>query len=141
MIGNTEGGLADSIIEHAADAVIFADVEGVIRVWNRAAEAIFGFTAGEAVGQSLDLIVPERLRAAHWVAFHRAMASGTTRLGGRATVTRALSKSGQPLYVDLSFAVVRGAAGRVTGSVGVARDATRRHEEEKARRAESGGRP
>ena len=66
MIENPERGLADSILEQAADAVIFADVEGIIRIWNKAAEVIFGFTAGEAVDQSLDLIVPERLRTAHW---------------------------------------------------------------------------
>ena len=130
--------LTDSIIAHAADALIFADVQGVIRIWNAAAAAVFGFAASEAVGQSLDLIVPERLRQAHWTAFHRAMASGTTRLGGRATITRALSKSGQPLYVEMSFAVVRDPSGPVAGAVAIARDATRRYQEEKARRTASG---
>jgi PAS domain S-box-containing protein len=130
--------LTDSIIAHAADALIFADVQGVIRIWNAAAAAVFGFAASEAVGRSLDLIVPERLRQAHWTAFHRAMASGTTRLGGRATITRALAKNGQPLYVEMSFAVVSDASGQVAGAVAIARDATRRYREEKARRTASG---
>jgi len=132
--------LAASIIEHAADAVIFADVEGVIRIWNAAATGAFGFAASEAIGESLDLIMPERLRQAHWTAFHQAIASGLTRLGGRATITRALSKSGQPLYVDMSFAVVRNKSDRVVGAVAIARDATRRYLEEKARRSAAGGR-
>ncbi|GIX26618.1 PAS domain S-box protein [Pelomicrobium sp. G1] len=126
--------LAHSILEQAADAVIFADGDGVIRFWNRAAVALFGFGAEEALGASLDLIVPEHLRRAHWVGFRRAIESGTTRLGGRATITRALHKSGKRLYVDMSFAVVRGPDGSVVGSVAIARDATARYEEEKARR-------
>ena len=135
-IDDTEYRFAHSIIEQAADAVIFADAEGVIRMWNAAAVAVFGFTASEAVGRSLDLIVPEQLRNGHWAGFHRAIESGATRLSGRATVTRALSKSGQPLYVELSFAVVR-TAGRVAGSVAIARDVTRRQLEERARREAS----
>jgi PAS domain S-box-containing protein len=138
-IDDADCGLADSIIEQAADAVIFADVDGVIRRWNQAATEVFGFTASEALGQSLDLVVPERLRQAHWSAFHRANGSGVTRLGGRATITRARNKSGKPLYVDLSFAIVCSPAGRVAGSVAIARDVTRRYEEEKARRAAAGG--
>lgn len=71
--------LAHAMIEQAADAIIFADVHGVIQVWNRAAVLTFGFEATEALGQSLDLIIPEHLRAAHWAGFHRAMESGKNR--------------------------------------------------------------
>jgi PAS domain S-box-containing protein len=126
--------LAQAILEQAADAVIFADREGVIRLWNRAATALFGFTGEEALGTSLDLIIPEHLRPAHWTGFRRAIESGTTRLGGRPTLTRALHKSGKRLYVDMSFALVRDPGGRIAGSVAIARDATARYEEEKARR-------
>ena len=129
---------ATLIIEQAADALIFADVQGVIRVWNAAAAAVFGFEAEEALGQNLDLIIPENLRGAHWAGFHQAVESGVTRLGGRAALTRALHKSGKRLYVDLSFAVVRDASGTLIGSVAMARDATVRHEEEKARRQRPG---
>ena len=133
--------LADAILDQATDAVIFADREGVIRAWNRAAADLFGFSAGEALGGSLDLIVPDHLRQAHWAGFRRAIESGTTRLAGRATITRALHKSGARLYVEMSFAVVRGPAGQVAGSVAIARDATARHEEQKAsaRHGSAGG--
>src|SRR5215510_12073143 len=94
-----------SIVEQTADAIIFADRQGVIRLWNRAAETIFGFSADEVIGQSLDLIIPERLRPAHWKAFHQALEAGRTRLGRQALVTRSVHKSGARLYVDLSFAI------------------------------------
>jgi PAS domain S-box-containing protein len=125
-----------AIVACAADAVIFADPQGLVRAWNAAAEAIFGFTGAEAIGRSLDLIIPERLRKAHWTAFDRAMASGATRLGGRATLTRGLHKSGQRLYVEMSFAVVRNASGAIIGSVAVARDVTA---EQEARRGRAQG--
>jgi PAS domain S-box-containing protein len=132
--GQQDADLSPAILEQAADAVIFADVAGAIRLWNAAAAALFGFSKDEALGQSLDLIVPERLRAAHWAGFCRAMESATTRLEGRATVTRSLSKSGNALYVELSFALVKHPSGEVAGAVAIARDVTRRYEEEKARR-------
>jgi PAS domain S-box-containing protein len=122
--------LSLAIVEQVADAIIFADRQGVIRLWNPAAEAVFGFPADEMIGQSLDLIIPERLRPAHWKAFHQAIEAGRTRLGRRALVTRSVHKSGAKLYVDLSFAIVRDAAGEVAGSVAVARDATDRHTSE-----------
>ena len=130
----SEHELARAIIEQSADALIFADAEGVTRIWNAAAAALFGFTADETVGQSLDIIIPERLRQAHWSGFRRAIETGATRLDGRPTITRALHKSGKRLYVEMSFAVVRGRRGTVVGSVAIARDATARHEEERARR-------
>ena len=65
-----------AIVEQASDAIIFADRQGVIRLWNPAAEAVFGYAADEAIGQSLDLIIPERLRKAHWKAFHEAIEGG-----------------------------------------------------------------
>lgn len=133
--------LATAILDQAADAVIFADVEGVIRVWNAAAARIFGFAAAEAIGRSLDLIIPEHLRQAHWIGFRRAMQSGATRLGGQPTMTRGLHQSGKRLYVEMSFAVVRASSGVIAGSVAVARDATTRYEEERARRQHSEARP
>lgn len=134
MAVEPDKGLTAAILDQAADAVIFADREGVIRAWNRAAAALFGFAASEALGRSLDLIVPEHLRTAHWAGFRRAIESGTTRLAGRATITRALHKNGTRLYVDMSFALVRGPAGDVAGSVAIARDATARYEERKVAR-------
>jgi PAS domain S-box-containing protein len=119
--------LAASILAQTVDAVIYADAEGVIRLWNAAAERIFGFTSGEAVGASLDLIIPERLRNAHWTGYRAAVSSGKTRLGGRATLTKGLHKSGRSVYVEMSFSVVKDGAERVVGSVAIARDVTDKH--------------
>lgn len=131
---DTSDPLALAILEDAADAVIFSDPQGVIRLWNAAATRLFGFTKDEALGRSLDLIIPERLRDAHWRGFDRAMQSGATRLGGHPTMTRGLHGDGRRLYVEMSFAVVRLPSGAVAGSVAVARDATARHEAQKAQR-------
>jgi len=104
----------------------------VIERWNAAAVAMFGYSATEAVGQSLDMIIPEHLRKAHWRGFDAAMANGKTRLGGRPTLTRGLHKSGQRLYVEMSFGLVVDAADQALGSVAVARDVTERVEREKS---------
>ena len=122
--------LGERIVDQAADAVIYADRSGAIRRWNRAATALFGFSAEEALGQSLDLIIPDPLRARHWRGFDAAMASGALRLAGRPTLTRAAHKSGRKLYVEMTFALVA-ADGAADGSVGVARDATERVERER----------
>lgn len=122
----------DSILEQIADAIVYSDRSGTIRRWNRAAEALFGHAAEEALGQSLDLIIPEQLRAAHWRGFDAAVASGVTRLDGRPALTRAVHKSGRRLYVEMSFALVRNGVGEIMGSVAVARDVTERVEQQKA---------
>jgi PAS domain S-box-containing protein len=115
--------LAEWIIAQTTDALVYADSQGVIERWNAAAESLFGFTQAEAIGQSLDLIIPEHLRAAHWNGFRRAVASGSTRLAGRPSLTRAVHKSGAKLYVEMTFSLVKDDAGQVVGSVALARDA------------------
>src|SRR5438093_12705981 len=84
--------LAESILEHIADAVIYADDTGTITRWNHAAAALFGYSAADALGQILDLIIPEHLRAAHWRGFEAATKSGVMNLQGRPTVTRATNQ-------------------------------------------------
>ena len=128
----TRDALAELILEQIAEAVIYANGQGEIERWNAGACAVFGFSTEEALGRSLDLIIPERLRAAHWRAFGAAMESGKLRLSGRPTLTRGSHKNGRKLYVEMSFALVRDAAGRSIGSVAVARDVTERVEREKA---------
>jgi PAS domain S-box-containing protein len=123
------------ILEGVADALIYSDRSGTILRWNGASTALFGFSADEALGQNLDLIVPEHLRAAHWKGFEAAIASGTMKLAGRPTLTRALHKSGRKLYIEMTFALVRDAGGAVQGSVAMARDVTERVERERAARA------
>ena len=122
-----------AIFEQCADAIIFVDTAGIVRLWNRAATSMFGFAAEQVVGASMELIIPEKLRAAHWTGFRRAMETGTTRLNGRPTMTRATHMSGARLYVEMTFAVVRASDGTVLGSVAVARDATERYEKSKSR--------
>lgn len=131
----TELPLAEAILEQLADAVIYANRDGIIERWNAAATALFGHSAGEAIGQNLDLIIPEHLRAAHWRGFDAALANGATKLHGRPTLTRAEHKSGAKLYVEMSFALVAGGDGTILGSVAMARDVTARveHDREIAR--------
>jgi PAS domain S-box-containing protein len=130
---NDQSKLAEKILDQTADAVICTDRAGVIIRWNRASAALFGFSAEDALGQNVDLIIPEHLRAPHWNGFHAAMARGATKLQGRATLTRALHKGGRRLYVEMSFAVVKGDSDSdVIGAVAVARDVTERVERERA---------
>ena len=116
-----------ALVEQASDAIIFADRDGSIRIWNRGAERVFGYPAAEAIGASLDLIVPERFRRAHWEGFRRAIETGSTRYVDRVLTTRALHKDGGKRYVDMSFGLVKDAAGAVLGALAVARDCTERH--------------
>jgi PAS domain S-box-containing protein len=125
--------LAESILEQMADAVIYADDTGTIRRWNHAAAALFGYSAAEALGQNLDLIVPEHLRAAHWRGFEAATKSGVMKLQGRPTLTRARHQTGRKLYVEMTFALVKEqAVGAARGAVAVARDVTERVEQQRA---------
>ena len=125
--------LAESIIEQIADAVIYADDTGTIMRWNHAAAALFGYSATEALGQNLNLIIPEHLRAPHWHAFEVAMTNGVMKLEGRPTLTRAKHQTGRKLYVEITFALVKEqAGGAVRGSVAVARDVTERIEHQRA---------
>lgn len=110
------------VVDQAPDAIIFADRQGVIQVWNKAAANLFGFPAGEAVGQSLGIIIPEHLRRAHWEGFGRAVASGHTTRGRRALKTRAAPKDGRRLYVNLAFSVVHDRDGKVIGAMATARE-------------------
>jgi len=128
----TDSQLAALVHDQAPDAVIFAGTDGVIQLWNRAATTLFGHTRDEAVGQSLDIIIPERFREAHWRGFDRALADGTTKYGGRALPTRSERKDGTTIYVELTFAVVRDAAGGVIGALAHARDITERYLRERA---------
>ena len=132
MPAESSAALFAAILEQMADAVIYADAAGTIRLWNGAAAALFGYSAAEAVGRSLDLIIPEHLRGSHWQAFGTAMKSGVTRLQGRPTLTRATHQSGRKLYVEMTFALVEPPGGHARGAVAVARDVTERVEQQRA---------
>jgi PAS domain S-box-containing protein len=120
--------------EQAPDALIFADVGGAVRLWNQHAQNIFGYTASEVLGGSLDVIIPERFRSAHWRGFQRAVDSGTTKYAGRTLTTRAVHKDGRPLYVALAFSLVREPGGAMIGALAIARDCTEKYLSDKALR-------
>ena len=130
----TDDELATLVVDQAPDAVIFASRDGVIQLWNAAATALFGHTRAEAIGKSLDIIIPERFRESHWRGFDRALADGTTKYSGRALPTRSARKDGATIYVELTFAVVKDAAGSVIGALALARDITERFLRERAER-------
>lgn len=137
----TDSALDTLILQQAAEAVVYANRDGVIQRWNAGAEAMFGFSAAETIGQNLDMMIPEHLRKGHWRGWEAAMANGKTRLGGKPTLTRGLHKSGQKLYVEMSFALVADDSGTALGSVAVARDVTERVEREKAAAAAAAAAP
>lgn len=123
-----------AIIEQTTEALVFADRDGLIRLWNTAAERLYGFSAEEALGRSLDLIIPERFREAHWRGYHTAMSAGVTRRHGAAVPTQARRKDGELIYIEISFNLIRMDDGKVSGAVSVARDITERFLKERSDR-------
>jgi PAS domain S-box-containing protein len=121
-----EDRLMIALLDQAPDAVIFADPSGLIAYWNAAAERVFGHPAAAALGQNLDIIIPEPQREAHWRGFERALAAGETKYWGKALPTRATRADGEIIYVELSFAIVKTPDGKVSGALAFARDITER---------------
>ena len=122
-----------ALVAAAGDAIIVADPEGMIRFWNPAAERVFGFTAGEAQGCSLDLIIPERFRPRHWAGYREVMRTGRTRYGVDVLRVPALRKDGQRISIAFTVTLLQ-ADGRVTGIAAIVRDETARWEEEQQMR-------
>lgn len=120
----------EELIAHAPDAIIFADCAGVIRLWNRAAETMFGHGAAEAIGQTLDLIVPEPYRVAHWAGFSHAVTQGRFAKDDALLTSRALTKDGRIIAVELSAAIVRSPSGQARGIMAIGRDVTERRARE-----------
>jgi PAS domain S-box-containing protein len=118
-------------VEALGDAVIICDSDGLIRVWNAGAERLFGFTPAEALGSSLDLIIPERLRERHWAGYTKTMATGQTRYGQDVLRVPAVHKDGRPLSIAFTVGLLLGAQRTVTGLVAVIRDETKRFAEER----------
>lgn len=110
-----------AIVQNISEAFIYADRQGIIRWWSDGAEKLFGFTREEALGQSLDLIIPEKLRDAHWRGFNTAMETGVSKYYGRIMTTRSLHKTEEKIYVDMSFHLAKDDNGNVLGSSAIAR--------------------
>lgn len=122
------------IVEVIGDAVIASGPGGVITMWNPAAERIFGFTKAEALGQSLDLIIPEAQRKRHWDGFHKTMETGETRYATDVLRVPALHKNGHRLSIAFTVALLYSAERQVTGIVAVVRDETARFNDERSLR-------
>lgn len=125
---------ATRLIQQAPDAVILAGTDGTIEVWNPAAERVFGVAAADAIGQSLDMIIPERFREAHWTGFDRALNDRATKYAGEALATRAQRADGETIYVEMSFAIVLDDGGEAIGALAHARDITERFQQEREQR-------
>jgi len=120
------------IVEGSPEAIILGDAKGIIRLWNAGAEALFGFTAEEAVGRPMDLIIPERLRARHWDGYHKVMATGTSRYGrGDLLAVPAITKDGRTISIEFTIQMLKGPAGEIVGPVATIRDVTKRFQREK----------
>ena len=122
--------LAQRIVEATPDAVIFADTSGIIRLWNDGATRIFGFTAAETVGETMDMIIPERLRQRHWDGFHAAMAAGTSKYGAdELLAVPAVRKDGTRISIEFTIALLRDGEGGLIGPAAVIRDVSARFQE------------
>jgi PAS domain S-box-containing protein len=140
---NRPDGLAEALLESASDAIVGTDREGRITFWNPGAERIFGFAADEAVGQSLDLIIPENLRARHWQGFRHVMETGTSRYGhGDLLSVPGFTRDGRRISVEFTIMLLRDGE-QITGTVAVMRDVTTRFEEVRdlRRKLAEAGRP
>lgn len=124
----------EQLIRAIGDGVVIADAAGTITLWNAAAERIFGFSAEEALGQSLDLIIPERLRQRHWDGYDKTMQTGVTKYGSELLRVPAVHKDGRPLSIAFTVALLYSAEHAVTGIAAVIRDDTARFNDERTLR-------
>jgi PAS domain S-box-containing protein len=134
---------AVALLQTMPDAVVYSDADGRIRFWNQGAERIFGFEKAEAVGQSLDIIVPESLRGRHWDGYHKTITTGVTRYGaGDLLSVPAIRKDGSRISVEFTIVPFHDESGRMQGIAAIMRDVTARFEEMRAlrkRAAEASG--
>jgi PAS domain S-box-containing protein len=123
--------LASCIVNTSSDAIMFSDREGIILLWNSGAERMFGFTAEEAMGQSLDLIIPENLRVRHWDGYARVMESGSSRYSTEMLAAPALRKDGTRISTEFSMVMVKDESGMMLGVAAIIRDVSARWLREK----------
>jgi PAS domain S-box-containing protein len=116
--------LCQQIVDLAPDAILAADRQGTIRYWNAGAETIFGYTATEALGQSLDLIIPEKLRERHWQGYHQTMLSGQSRYGAKLLSVPALCRNGRQVSSEFCIVLLRNESEEVLGVAAIMRDAS-----------------
>jgi len=121
----------EHLVEALGDAIVVADPSGTITVWNPAAERLFGFTPAEALGNSLDLIIPDRLRARHWAGYGKTIASAETRYAHDVLRVPAVHRDGRALSIAFTVGLLNGPQGTVAGIVAVIRDETQSFNEKR----------
>ncbi|MES2953986.1 MAG: PAS domain S-box protein [Pseudomonadota bacterium] len=119
------------LVEAVGDAIVASDAGGAIVLWNPAAQRMFGFTESEALGQSLDIIIPQRQQQRHWDGYHQTMATGKTRYGNDVLRVPAVHKDGHSLSIAFTVALLHTPEGKVSAIVAVIRDETSRFAEER----------
>ena len=125
--------LGDAILATNSDAIVAADKSGNIFFWNPGAERIFGYSNAEAIGRSLDIIIPERLRQRHWDGYRQVMESGESRYGhGDILAVPGITKDGKGISLEFTIIPLRGDAGRLVGLAAIMRDVSARFEELRA---------
>jgi PAS domain S-box-containing protein len=129
------GWLYQRIVEDSPIAILFADHEGKIRFWNKATETMFGYGAEEALGQSLDLIVPEKQRPRHWEGYTRVMATGVTKYGSDPLAVPAMKKDGSRISIEFNIVLLRAPTGELLGAAAMILDVTARWQQQKEMRA------
>jgi PAS domain S-box-containing protein len=122
--------LVTQTITEAPDAILISDRKGIIRFWNNGAEQMFGHTAAEALGQSLDLIIPENLRGRHWEGYERVMESGETKYKTGLLSSPGVRKDGSRVSLEFSMVLLHDEAGAMQGCASIMRDVTERREKE-----------
>lgn len=127
--------LAQAVVKESPEAIVVTDPAGVIRLWNEGATRMFGYSAGDAVGQSLDLIIPDKLRDRHWKGYRHTMETGTTRYGDSLLSVPATHRDGRRLSIEFSVALLRDDAGEIVGISAIMREVSERREAERALRA------
>ena len=118
--------LAQAVVREAPEAIVVCDPSGTIAAWNHGAERIFGYSAEEALGQNLDLIIPEKQRARHWAGYEKTMATGETKYGDALLKVPASHRDGRRLSIEFSVALLRDDEGKIAGIAAVIRDASER---------------
>ncbi|MEQ1694285.1 MAG: PAS domain-containing protein [Hyphomicrobiaceae bacterium] len=122
------------LVHAVGDAIVVSDAQGLITLWNPGAERMFGFTAAEALGQSLDIIIPERQRERHWDGYEKTMATGVTRYGNDVLRVPAINKAGDSLSISFTVGMLFKRDGTVESIAAVMRDETRKFHQDKALR-------
>jgi PAS domain S-box-containing protein len=135
VAGVTGEWLATAVVRESPEAIVVTDPAGIIRLWNDGAARMFGYPVDEAMGQNLDIIIPEKLRDRHWKGYFQTMATGYTRYGDKLLSVPASHRDGQRLSIEFSVALLRDDAGQIVGISAIMREVSERRNAERALRA------